>query len=346
MEHLFSNYMLKGHVIRNRIVMAPMEFLVRETRNGFVNDGHLEHYGKRAEGGVGLIIIEATSIHPNSLSIDSQLGAWSDEHIVGLRSLANVCHSYGARVLLQLQHLGIKMHASNNQDVYGPSEYDGNDIYARSMTINELHQLQDAYVKAVLRAYQAGFDGVEFHGAHGYLLNQFTSSEVNQRSDKYGGNTENRLRFVKEIINRVKHEVSERFIQSYRLGFNEPTLEAGIDIAVRLEAMGIDMLHVSSSGFSSNRPELPDQFVYNWVIYGGSQIKRHVNIPVIVVYNIRTPERANDILKQGYSDFTAIGRELIVDHEWANKALNGEEINYCVRCQPCVVFAGERCIML
>lgn len=346
MEHLFRSYMLKGHEIRNRIVMAPMEFLVRETRNGFVNDGHLEHYRKRAEGGIGLIIVEATSIHPNSLSIESQLGAWSDEHIAGLKRLASECHASGAKVLLQLQHLGIKMHASIKQDVYGPSDYYENAICARAMTIDELHELQDAYVNAVLRAYQAGFDGVEFHGAHGYLINQFLSPEINKRLDNYGGTIENRLRFINEIINRVKLEVDDRFILSYRLGFNEPTLQAGIDIAIRLEAMGVDILNVSSSGFSSHRPDLPDQFVYNWVIYGGSQIKEHVNIPVIVVYNIRTPERANDILEQGYSDFTAIGRELIVDHDWANKALTGEEITYCVRCQPCVVFSGERCIML
>ncbi|MCL6458667.1 MAG: NADH:flavin oxidoreductase [Gorillibacterium sp.] len=346
MEKLFNSFMVKGHEIRNRVVMPPMEFLVRETRNGRVNDGHLKHYGMRAKGGVGLIIVEATSIHPNSLSVESQLGAWSDDHIPGLKSLASECHTYGAKIFLQLQHLGVKMHASSEQDVYGPSEYHQQGLHARAMTLDELHELQDSYVQAALRANQAGFDGIEFHGAHGYLLNQFSSPELNKREDIYGGSLENRLRFVREIIQRVKLEVDDNFILSYRMGCNQPTLEEGIDIAKKLEEMGIDILHVSSCGFSSQRPELPETFIYNWVVYGGSQIKQQVNIPVIVVYDIRTPERADDILNQGLADFTAIGRELIVDPDWVNKAMNHDPIYYCKRCQPCVVFVREKCVML
>ncbi len=346
MNSLFASYNLKGLEIRNRIVMPPMEFLVRETRNGFVNDGHLRHYGLRAKGGVGLIIIEATSIHANSMSIDSQLGAWSDEHIPGLARLARECHAHGAKVFLQLQHLGVKMKATAEQDAYGPSDYHENGMNARAMTLDELHELQDAYVKAVLRAYQAGFDGIEFHGAHGYLLNQFSSPLVNQREDRYGGSVDNRLRFIAEIIRRVKREVDDRFILGYRMGCNDPTLEAGVEIAVKLEAMGIDMMHVSSSGYSNDRPALPEGFVYNWTVYGGSRIRKHLKIPVIAVYDIRTPERANAIIEQGLADFTAIGREMIVDPEWANKALNREAIHYCIRCHPCVVFSGEKCVML
>lgn len=346
MDKLLSLYNLKGHEIKNRVVMPPMEFLVRETRNGLVNDGHLLHYGARAKGGVGLIIVEATSIHPNSRSIDSQLGSWSDEHIPGLTRLAAECHAYGAKVLLQLQHLGVKMKADSNHDVYGPSAYHENDVHARAMTLEELHELQDAYVQAVLRASQAGFDGVEFHGAHGYLLNQFASPIINQRQDLYGGPLDNRLRFIREIINRVQTEVPENFILGYRMGCNEPTLEQGIEVAIQLEAMGVDLLHVSSSGYSAERPEVPHGFMYNWTVYGGSQIKQNVSVPVIVVYEIKTPERANDIVEQGLADFTSIGRDLIVDPEWVHKAMKQEEIRYCIRCQPCVILSGRKCVML
>lgn len=341
MKELFLSYDLKGYRIKNRIVMAPMEFLISETRAGLVNEGHIKHYGDRARGGVGLIIIEATSVDPQSMSVISQLGAWSDAHIPGLTRLAKECQVNGAKVLLQLQHLGVKMH----EDPIGPSVYQANGIEAREMTITELHKLQDAYVSAIMRAHQAGFNGIEFHGAHGYLINQFTSPDVNRREDRYGGSLDNRMRFTQEIFERVKDKVGDNFIFSYRMGCNQHTIEDGVMMALRLEKMGIDILNVTSCGFSSYRPKLSEDFKYNWIIYGGSQIRERLQIPVIVVYEIRTPERANDILKKGYGDFTAIGRELIVDPDWANKALNDENIRYCIRCQPCVIFNGEKCVM-
>lgn len=342
LEKLFEPYQLKGNHIKNRIVMAPMELLIRETRDGFVNDAHIKHYGDRARGGQGLIIIEATSVDPRSMNVISQLGVWSDEHIPGLARLVQECHRHGAKVLLQLQHLGISM----QEDPIGPSAYQKNDKVAREMTMEELHHLQRLYIDGILRAYQAGFDGIEFHGAHGFLLNQFTSPDLNVRTDIYGGTVENRLRFVHQIYDQVQNQVGQNFIFSYRMGCNQRTVEDGVNMARRLEEMGIDILHISSCGFSDQRPELPADFKYNWVIYGGYQIRKQVDIPVIVVYDIRTPERANDILEKGYGDFTAIGRELIVDPEWTNKALNGGEINYCIRCQPCVIFNGEECVML
>lgn len=342
LTHLFAPYELKGHLIKNRIVMAPMELLIRETRDGFVNDGHIKHYGERAKSGIGLIIIEATSVDPRSMNVISQLGAWSDDHIPGLSRLAAECRKHGAKVLLQLQHLGVRM----KDDPIGPSAYNNQTINAREMTLQELNELQDFYVSAIRRAYEAGFDGIEFHGAHGYLLNQFTSPDVNKRADSYGGSTDNRLRFVQEIFNKARKLTDDRFIYGYRMGCNQHTIEDGVEMAVKLEKMGMDIIHVSSCGYSSYRPELPANFPYNWVIYGGSLIRSHVDIPVIVVYEIRTPERANDIVKQGYGDFAAIGRELIVDAEWARKAAEGEEIRYCIRCQPCVIFNGDPCVML
>ncbi|MFS0723827.1 hypothetical protein [Paenibacillus sp. 1P07SE] len=342
LTHLFAPYELKGHNIKNRIVMAPMELLIRQTRGGFVNEGHLRHYGERARSGIGLIIVEATSVDPRSMNVESQLGAWSDEHIPGLRQLAAECRRYGAKVMLQLQHLGVRM----KQDPIGPSAFRDKSVHAREMTLKELHALQDAYVSAVQRAYQAGFDGIEFHGAHGYLLNQFSSPEVNRRADGYGGSLDERLRFIKEIFDRARASTDERFIFGYRMGCNQPTIEEGVRMAQRLEQMGMDIIHVSSCGYSAFRPDLPSDFPYNWVIYGGSCIREQVDIPVIVVYEIRTPERANDIIERGYGDFAAIGRELIVDADWVRKAAAGEEIRYCIRCQPCVIFSGKDCVML
>lgn len=157
---------------------------------------------------------------------------------------------------------------------------------------------------------------------------------------------DHRLRFVQEVFEKATALTDERFIYGYRMGCNQSTIEEGIQMAMTLEQMGMDLIHVSSCGYSSFRPDLPSDFPNNWVIYGGGRIKEKVSIPVIVVYDIRTPERANDIVEQGYGDFAAIGRELIVDAEWARKAADGEAIRYCICCQPCVIFNGENCVML
>lgn len=338
MFNLFSEYRLKGLIIKNRVVMPPMVCIGWANDTGFVSEKHIKHYETRAKGGVGLIIIQAACVSKNGRAFDSQLGIWSDEHIEGLKEIVDICHRYDTKVFLQIHHMGLKTPPSICEEALGPSNSPEYGDRSRALTIEELHRLQDDFFIAAKRAKKAGMDGIEFHGAHGYLLSQFASPVINQRHDEYGGSVQNRLRFVTEIIQKVRTEFETDFIISYRMGCNEPVLEEGIKIAVELEKLGVDLVHVSSStssdGLLEVYPYIPEDFDYGWIVYGGTEIKKHINIPVIVVNGIRTPTRAEYLIENGLADFTAIGKDLLVDPEWVNKARNNEEINYCIRCKP------------
>ena len=157
------------------------------------------------------------------------------------------------------------------------------------MTIDDIKRVQESFLLAALRSEKAGFPGIELHGAHGYLIDQFMSPIVNHRTDKYGGNIENRMRFGLEIVEMIKAEVGKNFIIGYRMGGNEPTLEEGIAIAKALEDKGVDLLHVSAGIQGETVPKVPKEFCYNWIVYCGTEIKKAVEIPVIVVNGIKTP---------------------------------------------------------
>ena len=262
------------------------------------------------------------------------------------------CKKYGAKILLQILHVGLKTHKSISETAIGPSECALLGNTTKAMSIEEIEELKLEFVKAAERASEAGFDGIELHGAHGYLLEQFLLPQVNMRTDEYGGSLENRLRFAGEIIEGIRSEVGRNFIIGYRMGCNVPEIKDGIEAATTLEKLGIDLQHASMGGLSSREhevpdlvkarsfmsgiiPDTPDGFQYNWVVYGASEIKRYVKIPIIAVSEIRTPERAEDIIRSGIADFAAIGKDLLTDPEWANRAFERKEIRHCLRCNNC-----------
>ena len=338
MNSLFSEYIVNGVKIKNRIVMPPIVCFGEAKADGLVTEKHVRHYEVRARGGVGLIIVEATCITPEGRLANSQLGLWSDEQIDGMRKITEACHRYGAAVMVQIHHAGYKTRKNLSRDIVAPSDYVQDGISARALALEEIYRLQEEFVMAAMRAKEAGFDGVELHGAHGYLISQFFSPMVNKREDEYGGCLENRARFAAEIIKKIKASAGEGFIVGVRMGCNEPSLEDGIGIAKELQKAGADMLHVSSGIGSDMLPRVPEDFHYNWIVYGGTEIKKNVNIPVIVVNGIRTPERADYLIRNGLADFTAIGRGLLVDAEWANKAAARQEVVECLDCQACKRF--------
>jgi NADPH2 dehydrogenase len=357
MNRLFSEIPIGNVKIKNRIVMPPMVCLGYTNADGMVTEKNRRHYEERARGGVGLIIVEATCINPSGRLADRQLGLWSDEQIEGFHKIAEVCHRYGAKVLVQIHHAGLKTPGSVTADIVAPSDYretfhqGGKNIAARALTVAEIHTLQADFAAAALRAQKAGLDGVELHGAHSYLISQFFSPLVNQRTDDYGGSITNRAHFAVEIIASIRAQAGKDFIIGCRMGGNEPDLEGGIAIARELEKAGADLLHVSSGMDSPDAKELqiPDDFRahspnYNWIVYGGTQVKKNVQLPVIVVNNIKTPEQANYLIENKLADFTAIGRGLLVDPEWANKAAENEAITTCLGCKPCARFRSiEAC---
>jgi NADPH2 dehydrogenase len=356
MSDLFSEINIREKKIKNRIVMPPMVCFEHPAVNGVVSEAHVQHYSQRAKGGTGLIIIEATCVNPAGRLAQGQLGLWADTQIPGFKKIADACHQFGAVVLVQLHHAGMAVAAGITKNIIAPSDYfgavrpGGMEINAREISQEEIRTIQNDFVAASIRAKKAGLDGIELHGAHGYLISQFLSSLVNQRNDAYGGNLLKRTRFVKEIITGARRSCGNDFIIDCRMGCNEPNLADGIAIAQELEKAGVDLLHVSSGmnniikGEAKILVSVPPGFDYNWICYGGTQVKQKVKVPVIVCNGIRTPERAAYLIENGLADFSAIGKSMLVDAEWANKAQRKEQPTPCLECQPCAHFRNEsRC---
>jgi NADPH2 dehydrogenase len=326
MTDLFTKISIKNIHFKNRIVMPPMHIGWADN-NGNISDDHIDYYKKRAEGGCGLIILEAHSVTKNGRLGPNQLGIWDDRHIEGLKKIADVCHKYDTKVIVQINHSGLKTPKAVSNTAYAPSDIKYNDANVRVLTVDQIAEIKNSYLEAAKRAKAAGLDGVEVHGAHGYLIGQFMSPIINKRTDKYGGDIKNRVRFAIEIIEMIKSEVADKqFLIGYRIGGNEPALEDGIKIAKLVEDSGIDILHVSSGMDGGSIPIILDDFNYNWIVYCGTEIKKNVKVPVIVVNGIRTPNQAKYLIENNMADFIAIGRGQIADPEWANKANNNDKI--------------------
>lgn len=344
MANLFSEYNLKKLIIKNRVVMPPAVCFGWTDNSGMVSEDHIAHYEEIAKGGPGLIVIEATCIDKDGRLDDTQIGVWSDEHIDGLKKIAQVCHNHGAKVLVQIHHAGIKTPDSVIERASGPSEFTQGERTSRALDISEIHRIQEEYLEAARRVKQAGFDGIELHGAHGYLIDQFMSPITNKREDGYGGSLENRMRFGLEVVRKIRSEFGDDFILGYRMGGNAPTISEGIEIAKSLEKAGVDLLHVSAGIVGEELPKAPEGFPFNWIVYQGTEIRKHLNIPVIVVNGIRTPEQAEYLIENDMADFVALCKSQLADPEWANKAREGLEIKKCLECKRCQWFSdGKRC---
>ena len=341
MTSLNSKLIIKGIEIKNRIVMPPMVCFGYTKEDGIITEKTIEHYKERAKGGCGLIIIEAAAIMREGRLDISQIGIWSDAHIEGFTKLAKACHEYGAKVIVQIHHAGLKLSNKVEGKVLAPSSYEDKNVKAEGITTQEIIQIQEAFVKAAIRAEKAGLDGVELHGAHGYLICQFFSPTVNKREDKYGGSIKNRTRFACEIVEEIRKSVGDSFIIGLRMGCNEPDLASSIEIAKELEGAGVDLFHISTGFDSQVVPSMPEGLPYNWIVYGGTQIKKVLSVPVIVVNEIKKPEQAKFIIEEGLADFVAIGKSLLVDPAWANKALAGEAIDKCFNCPNCSWFSRD-----
>ncbi|MCX6247552.1 MAG: NADH:flavin oxidoreductase [Bacteroidetes bacterium] len=333
MPTLFSYYTLKKHTIKNRIVFPPVVCFHYAGGDGFVVDRNVEHYRARAEGGPGIIITEATAFWEEGRLAPFQLGIWSDAHIPGLSRIAGTVKKNNVLSLLQIHHAGLISPESVTTTPGGPSA-DEKKPGSRALSVDEIRVIRDAFIAGALRAKRAGFDGIELHGAHGYLLSQFASTFFNKRDDEYGGNFSGRMKLATEIIRGIRAVCGDDFIIDYRLGANAPSLEDGIEIARYLETLGIDLLHVSHGGSLLNLPRTPRDFEYNWIVYSGTVIKTQVNTPVITVNEIKTPERASWLIENNKADFVALARPQMADPSWANHVKKNEPINLCLSCKP------------
>ena len=332
-QPLFAKFLLKGLTVKNRIVFPPVVCFRYALGDGIVTSKNFEHYRQLAAGGAGIVITEATCVWKDGRLAPFQLGIWSDDQIQGMSQIAAVVKKEGAVSLLQIHHAGLLTNEYVSDVAKAPS-VDVQNPRSMALTVPEIAAIREAFIDGAERAQKAGYHGVELHGAHGYLLNQFASTLFNKREDEYGGNLINNLRLATDIIQGIRQRCGDEFIIGYRLGANSPTLDDGIAIAKHLENAGVDILHVSHGGSLMNLPRTPKDFAYNWIVYSGTVIKTQVSIPVIVVNDIKTPERAAWLIENNQADFVAIGKPQLADPNWVNHVLNNEEINFCLNCKP------------
>lgn len=336
MTGIFEPRYIRKIKIENGLALPPMVAFGFADENGMVSDRNVEHYSKIAQNGIGLIIVEATCISPEGRLDSRQLGIWDDSFIDGLSRISGAVHEAGSKVFIQLHHAGMKAKSDVAMEPFTSSDYDDGRMKGREMTYEEIKIVKDQFRKAALRARQAGFDGVEIHGAHGYLLTQFFNSKVNKRTDLYGGTFENRNRLAAEIYEDVREACGDDFVIGIRVGSNDDNLEDSIERARFFEKLGFDYLHVST-GFDGTRSvdELPKDFPCNWIVYGGVKIKENVGIPVIGVNMIKDENQIGYLLNNGLLDFVALGRAQLADYNFVKHMGNNDKILYCLECKPC-----------
>lgn len=333
--------------VKNRIIMAPCE---RNYANpdGSINQRYVDYLTERAKGGVGLILIESMYVDPVGRNHFRQLGLHDDSVIPGLKRLTAEVHRYGCKIGAELQHGGRQSSSfvTGFQPV-APSSVPCKTLAAgdvpRELTVEEIHEIIERFGQAARRAQEAGFDLVEVHGAHGYLVGQFLSPFSNKREDDYGGSPEKRMRFPLEVVRRVKKEVGDMIPVAYRISAEEHiegglTLEDTIPFIKRLEEEGIDLIDISAGIYESVIwIAQPAGFPRGCLVNVAEKVKQHVDIPVSVVGRINNPGLAESILEQGEADFIAMGRALHADPEFPNKAEGGSEkdIRTCPACMKC-----------
>lgn len=316
---IFEGYSIKNLNLKNRIVMPPMCMYSADDSGetkGHVNDFHMTHYISRAVGAVGLIIVEATAVTPNGRISSNDLGIWSDAHVEGLKRLVDGVKRYDTPIGIQISHAGRKCQ-SDDEYIVAPSPIQHSKDYRtpRELSKDDIRVIIHEFKEAARRAYKAGFDTIEIHGAHGYLISEFLSPLSNKREDEYGGSTENRTRFLKEVLEAVREVWPEDKAILLRVSAYD-YLEDGMDKVemskiINLVKDYIDIVHVSSGGVA----KLPGK-IYTYPGYQlnyAQYIKSETNMPTIAVGLIDNHELVEEILSNDRADLVAIGRGILRD---------------------------------
>jgi 2,4-dienoyl-CoA reductase-like NADH-dependent reductase (Old Yellow Enzyme family)/thioredoxin reductase len=341
--NLFSSFRIGSLELPNRITMPAM-YSASGTATGMVTDRQVNYYQARAAAGVGLIVTELIGIDPYGFTNRFMLRIDHDRFLPGLTRLTAAIHEAGGRIAAQICHQGRMVASTFSQRTpVAPSPV----AFAmsetpRALRRDEIPAIVDSFARAAMRAQQAGFDAVELHMAHGYLINEFLSKISNQRTDDYGGDLEGRARFGLEVLAAVRKAVGKDFPIICKLAVNEGVpggyeSSEGAEIARMLERAGADAISTSVSeaqgqGSEFTREVPPMYFAPGSDVPLAEAVKARVKIPVGARGRINTPELAEEILATGKADFVVIGRGLIADHEWALKAAQGRSPDIC----PCI----------
>ncbi|MBQ6582453.1 MAG: FAD-dependent oxidoreductase [Mogibacterium sp.] len=347
-DKLLSPGRIGSMTIRNRGVMMPMATDMAD-KDGLPTPRQIRYYQERAKGGLGMIINEYTGVDDiDSIPSIHNLRAARDYHISALEELTDAVHLYGCRIVAQIHHGGATSNpAFTGRDNLAPSAVpiaDGRPV-PKEMTLEDIRRVEQKFIAAAVRCQKAGYDGVELHGAHGYLIAQFFSKYYNRRTDEYGGPVENRCRFLAEIIAGIRGKCGQNFPILVRMCGDEMTpvegflsLEEGLEIAKYLETLGIDAINISN-GSARNGDANCEPFSYQpgWKKHVAKAYREALSIPVIATNTIKNPEFAEQMLEEGVCDFVGLGRSQLADPDFMNKAAAGrsEEIQKCIGCLYC-----------
>lgn len=348
LDAVFESQNIGNINIKNRIAMPPMvtNFCGED---GEITDRYKEYIRERARGGAGLIILEAAYVHPTGKGFSNELGIHKDELISDLKDLTEMVHEEGSKIGIQLYHGGRQTSSTvTGQQVVAPSPIPCpvKQEEPEPLSKEKIKEIENAFGKAAARAKKAGFDLVEIHGAHGYLLNQFLSPYSNKREDEYGGAFENRKRFPLEVVREVKNNTGDDFTVTYRLTSEEfvengLTLENTKEFARDLVDEGIDLIHVSGGVYETSHKIIQSFFETEGLyIDNALEIKKAIDgeIPVMVVGRIKRSETITDAIDKGI-DMVAIGRGLLADPYLPKKLKERREddIRNCIGCnQGCI----------
>lgn len=309
--------------LKNKIVMPPMCMYSADAQ-GFPCDFHYIHYTARAIGGVGLIIVEAAGVMPNGRLSDNDLGIWDDAHIPGLERIVKGVQCYGSKIAIQLNHGGRK-YVGSSGNVVAPSALSFSPEYPMPIELTEeaINEIVESFVSAAVRANSAGFDAIEIHGAHGYLIHEFLSPLSNQRSDKYGGTVKNRARFLTQVLQSVRAVWPEEKPIFLRVSASD-YISGGITPDEMVEIINevkeyVDVVDVSSGGLQNAEINLYP----GYQVAFAEKIKNQCNIPTVAVGLITESHMVEEILCNNRADFVALGRELLRNPFWVqNTAMN------------------------
>ncbi len=334
---LFEPFSFSGLDLKNRLVRSAT-FEKRADDDGFVTESLIELYEDLAKGGIGLMITGNALVHPSGRSVEQMICAHSDIYIQGLRKLTSAVHEFDGLIAVQLVHGGRQSFPIllGGRDPLAPSAvYDtSTKIMPRAMSDTEIWEVVDAFADAARRARITGFDAVQIHGAHGYLVSEFLSPYTNRRDDYWGGDEERRFHFVEEIYKAMRREVGEDYLLMIKMNADDfieggLKVEEAVRIAQRLQEMGLDAVEVSGGMYESTRkaaqPDITSPEDEAYFRSFGKAFKSKLKIPVMLVGGMRSKSIMEDVLLKGEADLISIARPLIREPDLPNKFKAGKK---------------------
>ncbi|MBP2646261.1 MAG: NADH:flavin oxidoreductase [Firmicutes bacterium] len=359
MKSLFDQTKLAGLQLKNRF-MRSATYDGAADSEGKVTDELCRIYKTLAQGEVGTIITGLTAVTDREQSYPGQMAIYDDTYIAGYKKLTDVVHAYGAQIILQLACVGSQCipNALEGKVMWGPSAIEdiGYSTHPQEMTKEDIRFVQDAFGKGALRAKQAGFDGVQLHGAHGYLLSKFLNPYYNQRTDEYGGHIENRARMVLETYQAVRQKVGPEYPVLIKINCDDFMNESGLSfeeckyVCRRLSELGMDAIEVSGGSRSSARNKGPSRLSkrgpQSYFADYAAELARELPVPIILVGGNREPEALTRLINETQIEYISLSRTLISEpgliRKWRENPVYEAKCGYCNKCyNP----GGTKCIL-